>query len=79
MKITYTTFEAARINGVDEATVRRQCANGKIAGAYKESVREREVWRIPAEALFTDYTESDDGRAPFERERDAARAGEGEG
>lgn len=78
MKITYTTFEAARINGVDEATVRRQCANGKIAGAYKELVREREVWRIPAEALFTDYTESDDGRAPFERERDAARAvGEG--
>ena len=78
MKRTYTTFEAARINGVDEATVRRQCANGKIAGAYKETVRERTIWRIPAEALFTDYTESEDGWAPFERERDAARAGEGE-
>ena len=49
--ITYTSFEAAKIKGVDESTIRRQCMAGKLAGAYRGVLRSREIWMIPAEAL----------------------------
>lgn len=55
MKIEYTTFEAARINGVNEATIRKQCADGRMVGAYRQTVRKRLIWRIPASALFDPY------------------------
>lgn len=49
--ITYTSYEAARIKGVDESTIRRQCMAGKLAGAYRGVLRSREIWMIPASAL----------------------------
>jgi hypothetical protein len=49
--LTYTTYEAAKINGVDESTIRRQCADGRLPGAYRAIIREREIWMIPAAAL----------------------------
>lgn len=50
-EITYTTFEAAKILGVDESTIRRRCMAGKMAGAYRGVLRSREIWMIPAAAL----------------------------
>lgn len=47
----YTTYEAARLAGVDESTIRRQCAAGRIPGAFRGVLRKREIWMIPAESL----------------------------
>jgi predicted site-specific integrase-resolvase len=44
---TYTTYEAAQITGVDESTIRRQCADGRLPGAFRQVQRSREVWVIP--------------------------------
>jgi hypothetical protein len=49
---TYTTYEVAARLGVNESTIRRRCMAGKLAGAYKETVRARTIWRIPANAIF---------------------------
>lgn len=57
--ITYTSFEAAKIKGVDESTIRRQCMAGKLAGAYRGVLRSREIWMIPAEALGIGGVEGD--------------------
>lgn len=46
-----TTFEAARLAGVDESTIRRQCADGRIVGAFRGVLRKREIWMIPAGSL----------------------------
>lgn len=46
-----TTFEAARLVGVDESTIRRQCADGRIVGAFRGVLRKREIWMIPAGSL----------------------------
>jgi len=48
---TYTSYEAARILQVDESTIRRRCLAGKMAGAFRAVIRQREIWMIPAEAL----------------------------
>lgn len=47
----YTSYEAARILGVHETTIRRRCADGRIAGATRHVVRKREIWMIPLSAL----------------------------
>lgn len=49
--ITYTSYEAAQLLGVNEATIRRRCADGRIAGATRRVVRKREIWMIPLSAL----------------------------
>ena len=49
--ITYTSYEAARILQVDESTIRRRCMAGKMVGAYRAVIRQREIWMIPASAL----------------------------
>ena len=49
--IAYTSYEAARILQVDESTIRRRCMAGKLAGAFRQTVRAREIWMIPAAAL----------------------------
>jgi len=49
--ITYTSYEAARILQVDESTIRRRCIAGKMIGAYRAVIRQREIWMIPASAL----------------------------
>lgn len=49
--ITYTSFEAAQYLGVSESTVRRQCANGTLVGAFRAVMRRRQVWMIPLSAL----------------------------
>ena len=48
---SYSTYEAAILLGVDESTIRRQCADGRIVGAFQEKVRARSIWRIPATAV----------------------------
>ena len=48
---TYTTYEVAARLGVNESTIRRRCMAGKLAGAYKETVRARTIWRIPEAAI----------------------------
>jgi hypothetical protein len=50
----YSTYEAATILGLDEATVRRRCADGRMPGAYLQKVRRRQVWRIPERSLLID-------------------------
>jgi hypothetical protein len=50
-ELNYTTYEAARIRGVDESTIRRQCADGRLPGAFRAVIRQREVWMIPLAAL----------------------------
>ena len=49
--ITYTSYEAARILQVDESTIRRRCMAGKMVGAFRAVIRQREIWMIPAAAL----------------------------
>lgn len=48
---SYTTYEAARLVGVDESTIRRRCADGRIPGAVRGVLRKREIWMIPADSL----------------------------
>jgi len=50
-QVTYTTYEAARMLGIDESNVRRGCYRGRFPGAFRETVRSRMIWRIPAEAI----------------------------
>ena len=50
-ELNYTTFEVARIRGVDESTIRRQCADGRIPGAFRGVLRTREIWMIPVSAI----------------------------
>jgi len=50
-QVTYTSYEAARILQVDESTIRRRCMAGKMVGAFRAVIRQREIWVIPAEAL----------------------------
>ena len=50
-ELNYTTYEAARILGVNESTIRRRCAEGKLPGAYLAVIRRREIWMIPTAAL----------------------------
>lgn len=52
-----TTFEAARLVGVDESTIRRQCAAGRIVGAFRGVLRKREIWMIPAVSLRKGVTD----------------------
>jgi len=50
-QVTYTTYEAARLLGIDESNVRRGCYRGRFPGAFRETVRSRMIWRIPAAAI----------------------------
>jgi hypothetical protein len=47
-----TVDEYAAATGVPARTIRYACKSGRIHGAYKETVRGLEEWRIPADAKF---------------------------
>lgn len=49
--ITYTSYEAARVLGVSESTIRLHCRRGLMRGAYRKMLRKREIWMIPLSAL----------------------------